>query len=105
MNEINHFLDLKTKVGHVKDMIDQLNKEYKIDNKKVALAKMKVDEAVNLISLLPDNRNRLSDEQTTRILNMVYDLGRGKREVFILMRMSDGTGIYDPLTGKTFKYE
>lgn len=106
MEEINQFLAFKSQAEGLLDRIDQLNNAYKIGNKRVDLAKMKVGEAVNLVSKIPDGKDKkLSDEQTKRILNMVFDLNRGKREIFILLKMSDGNGIYDPLTGKTFLYE
>jgi len=106
MEQINEFLALKRQVDNLLDKIDHINKLYQIDNKRVALAKNKVNESFNILSKQPiEVPGKLPTHEVDRILNMVYDMSRGQREIFILLRLSDGSGIYDPLTGKTFKYE
>jgi hypothetical protein len=102
--DMMHFRRIKT---DLLDSIDRIknNNGYNIRRTDADIAKCKINKAFQIVSgIREESHKKLSAKDLSKVINMISDLGSGKKEVIQFQVTEDEEGIRELFTGQIFKF-
>lgn len=107
-DRINDFLEFQQSAFGLKEIIIKLGRVYKIPSARIKFALIKIDDAfavVNGKKASNQEPRKLKKHEINRIVELIDSMDETGRMFFMLLKKEDGTGLMDPVSGKTFEYD
>lgn len=100
------YLRLRNFEKEMNDNLDRFCVKYRMSRKEIELAKLKVQEAVNIVTFTGDTKiKKFSHHEQGRIINALYDMQNKGKPCVTFVPMEDGKGIYNLQNGTKYYYE
>jgi hypothetical protein len=103
---ITDSIELKKIEDELIEYIWKVSRSYRISNLNTSLAIDKIKSATQSLmgNIDPRQAKKFEENEYLRIMEVIKEMGKG-RSFVLLARKEDGSGVYELMTGKEFKFD